>query len=166
MPDAQCTRSLACEINKAHEHSHHGHTGFTRHSPRNGFTAYFVLSRRSGLFVTVISRVFSQDLTPASRRQNHTTSPSTSSAGRLTALSASTASRPASVTIARAPLSWDGTARISELIWVRREQKYFCKGGWTGKSHDRPPGKSADLRETKPSVAVTFVPGSRFAHPG
>jgi hypothetical protein len=22
---------------KAHEHSHHGHTGFTRHSPRNGF---------------------------------------------------------------------------------------------------------------------------------
>src|SRR5947199_1115578 len=27
--------------NKAHEHSHHGHTGTTRHSPRNGFTAYF-----------------------------------------------------------------------------------------------------------------------------
>jgi len=22
---------------KAHEHSHHGHAGFTRHSPRNGF---------------------------------------------------------------------------------------------------------------------------------
>src|SRR3981189_210730 len=36
--------------------------------------------RRSGLFVTVVSRVFSQDLTPASRRQNHTTSPSASSA--------------------------------------------------------------------------------------
>ncbi len=49
MPDAQCTRSLACEINKAHEHSHHGHTGFTRHSPRNGFTAYFVLSPAIGL---------------------------------------------------------------------------------------------------------------------
>src|SRR5260370_27152751 len=29
---------------KAHEHSHHGHTGTTRHSPRNGFTAYFALS--------------------------------------------------------------------------------------------------------------------------
>src|SRR5258707_4484408 len=29
---------------KAHERSHHGHTGFTRHSPRNGFTAYFALS--------------------------------------------------------------------------------------------------------------------------
>jgi hypothetical protein len=45
---------------------------------------------------------------------------------------ASTASRPTLVTCAT-PLSWDGTARISELIWVRREQKYFCKGGWTGK---------------------------------
>src|SRR5258705_6924977 len=29
---------------KAHERSHHGHTGTTRHSPRNGFTAYFALS--------------------------------------------------------------------------------------------------------------------------
>jgi hypothetical protein len=35
---------------KAHEHSHHGHTGFTRHSPRNGFTAYIVLSPAIGLF--------------------------------------------------------------------------------------------------------------------
>jgi hypothetical protein len=29
--------------------SHHGHTGITRHSPRNGFTAYFVLSPATGL---------------------------------------------------------------------------------------------------------------------
>jgi hypothetical protein len=44
MPGAQCTRSLVCEKNK--------HTSvvttvtpeITRHSPRNGFTAYFVLS--------------------------------------------------------------------------------------------------------------------------
>src|SRR6266478_6517403 len=43
MPGAQCTRSLACEIKK--------HTSvvttvtpeITRHSPRNGFTAYFAL---------------------------------------------------------------------------------------------------------------------------
>src|SRR5258708_39745407 len=33
----------------AHERSHHGHTGFTRHSPRNGFTAYFALSPAIGL---------------------------------------------------------------------------------------------------------------------
>src|SRR6266478_5146893 len=75
----RCTHSLACDRNKAHERSHHRSTGLTRHSPRNGFTAYFVLSpARSGLFVTVISRLLGADLTPASRRQNHTTSPSAS----------------------------------------------------------------------------------------
>src|SRR5258708_121164 len=36
--------------------------------------------RRSGLFVTVVSRVFSQDLTPASRRQTPPPSPSAKSA--------------------------------------------------------------------------------------
>src|SRR5260221_8226268 len=46
--------------------------------------------------------------------------------------SASTASRPASVTIASRPSEWDGTVRISELIWVKLERKYFCKWGWTG----------------------------------
>jgi hypothetical protein len=43
MPGAQCARSLVCK-KQTHEHSHYGHTGFTRHSPRNGFTAYFALS--------------------------------------------------------------------------------------------------------------------------
>ena len=41
-------------------------------------TVSFVLSPVIGFIVTVISRVFSQDLTPASRRQDHTTSPSAS----------------------------------------------------------------------------------------
>ena len=44
MPGARCTRSLVCNENK--------HTSvvttvtpeITRHSPRNGFTAYFALS--------------------------------------------------------------------------------------------------------------------------
>src|SRR6202022_1414485 len=43
---------------------------------------------------------------------------------------ASTASHPASVTIASAPLG-DETARLIEVIWVRREWKYFWKWGWT-----------------------------------
>jgi len=38
------------QMKKAHEHSHHGHTGTTRHSPRNGFTAYFALSPVTTLF--------------------------------------------------------------------------------------------------------------------
>jgi hypothetical protein len=35
---------------RKHTSSHHGHTGITRHSPHNGFTAYFVLSPVTGLF--------------------------------------------------------------------------------------------------------------------
>jgi hypothetical protein len=34
----------ALRAKKAHKRSHHGHTGITRHSPRNGFTVSFVLS--------------------------------------------------------------------------------------------------------------------------
>src|SRR5258708_268417 len=41
------------------------------------------------------------------------------------------ASRATLVTCAT-PLCWDGTARISELIWACLKQKYFCKRGWTG----------------------------------
>src|SRR5258705_2844824 len=43
MPGAQCARSLVCKKTNTRV-SHHGHTGTTRHSPRNGFTAYFALS--------------------------------------------------------------------------------------------------------------------------
>src|SRR5205823_13115450 len=28
-------------VSEAHERSHHGHTGYTRHSPRNGFNGLF-----------------------------------------------------------------------------------------------------------------------------
>ena len=33
------------------------------------------------------------------------------------------------------PLEWDETARVIKVIWVWRERKYFCKRGWTEKSH-------------------------------
>jgi hypothetical protein len=45
------------------------------------------------------------------------------------------------MTMANAPLG-DGTARLIEVIWVRRENKYFCKEGWTEKLPDSLPGKS------------------------
>ncbi len=37
MPGAQCTRSLVCDENKAHERSHHRFTGETRHSRTQWF---------------------------------------------------------------------------------------------------------------------------------
>jgi hypothetical protein len=38
------------------------------------------------------------------------------------------------VTIAKRPSLWAGMARDVEVIWVKKEQEYFCEGGWTGVS--------------------------------
>ena len=39
MPGARCTRSRACSVVNTRV-SHHGHTGNTRHSLRNGFNGF------------------------------------------------------------------------------------------------------------------------------
>src|ERR1700761_2286513 len=64
----------------AHKENAHEHTGSAeaiRPSLRNGFTAYFVVSPVIGFLATVApeKRQLPGDLTPASRRQDHTTSP-------------------------------------------------------------------------------------------
>jgi hypothetical protein len=69
-------------------------------------------------------------LTPASGRQDHTTSPS-AFALFVTSVKASTASRLTSVTIAKRPSVWDGTAKDIVLIWVKLEQEYFFGSDWT-----------------------------------
>ena len=78
MPGARCTRSLACKIKKAYEHSHHGHTGLTRHSPRNGFNGFLRALPSDRAFLPLSSADRSADLMPASGHQDHTTSPSAS----------------------------------------------------------------------------------------
>jgi len=64
------------------------------------------------------------NLTPASRRQDHTTSPSASALSSRAPL-ASTASRPAFVTIASRPSVWDGTVADIKLIWVRWQAQFL-----------------------------------------
>src|SRR5258707_15113166 len=95
--------------------SHHGHTGTTRHSPRNGFTAYFALSPVTTLFDTVACasyrRLDANDWGVRTTRLDRTRQHHSSSAP-----TASTASRPALVTIAIRPSVWDETRRISELM--------------------------------------------------
>jgi hypothetical protein len=44
MPDARCTRGLACKTDKESAHEHTGSAEALRHSLRNGFTAYNALS--------------------------------------------------------------------------------------------------------------------------
>jgi len=62
----------------AHSKNAHEHTGSAetlRPSLRSGFTAYFVLSPVNGSFATVAGGTLPANLTPAPRRQDHTTSP-------------------------------------------------------------------------------------------
>src|ERR1700680_1893819 len=61
MPGAQCTRGLACEINKAHERRHHRSTGVTRHSRTQWFYGLFrALPGERILVVTVTSGLKAQ----------------------------------------------------------------------------------------------------------
>jgi hypothetical protein len=62
--------------------SHHGHAGSAGIPHAMVLTGSFALSPVTGLVATVIGGNTSTDLTPASGRQDHTTSPSASSAVR------------------------------------------------------------------------------------
>ena len=112
MPGARCTRSLVCKGRK-HTSSHHRLTGSVRLSLRNGFTAYFVLSPVTGLschrhLVGQIPR----NLTPASGRQDHTTSPSAPAPLVLRHHRVHRIPCPTSVTIMIRPSVWDGMAEF------------------------------------------------------
>jgi hypothetical protein len=65
--------------NKAHERSRRGFAGAVRPSLRNGFNGFLrALSGDRALLSPSSAESPSADLTPASRRQDHTTSPSAS----------------------------------------------------------------------------------------
>jgi hypothetical protein len=124
MPGARCARSLVCEINK--------HTSIvTTVTPeRPGIpyamvlTVSFALSLVTGLVVTIVKRITPPNLTPASGRQDHTTSPSALVPFVKGTISVHRTSDPTTVTIAIRPsVGRDGLHR--PLIWVRWEEKYF-----------------------------------------
>jgi hypothetical protein len=77
MPGARCARSLVCEMIKAHKHSHYGHTGNTRHSPRNGVNSLYraLVSGDRAFLPPSPSGIAPQGLISASGYQDHTTSP-------------------------------------------------------------------------------------------
>src|SRR5260221_8754651 len=75
MPGARCTRGLVCMGSRKCAHEHTGQRRALRHSLRNGFTAYNVISPVIGFLATVAGGIAPTNLTPAPRRQDHTTSP-------------------------------------------------------------------------------------------
>src|SRR5258708_26384005 len=122
MPGARCARSLVC---KKTTRSHRNDPAF----PAQWFYGLLRALPGDQACLTPSPALLIADLTPALGRQNDTTSPS-ASARSSHALPASTASRPALMTLRNAPLR-DGTVRDLEVIWVGREEKYFCKRGLT-----------------------------------
>src|SRR6266851_4304251 len=61
---------------------------------------------------------------------------------------ASTASRPYVRDDHDTPLLWGGMAKVLDVIWGVRKQKYFCKRDSTALSTNRPTGKSPDCGES------------------
>jgi hypothetical protein len=96
------------------------------------------------LFVTVAGEISFTNLTPASRRQDHTTSPSAVSAIRLWCHRVHRIPCPTFVTIAKRPSVLGRDGEDEGVIWVKSEPEYFCKGDWTSKPVICPVGQSAD----------------------
>ena len=114
---------------RAHEHT--GSAGASRPSLRSDFTAYFVLSPVNGSFATVIGGILPANLTPAPRRQDHTTSPYASCALAFCAIRVHRI--PPRVRDDREPPLVTGETRgIRSVICPTARAEYFCAKGWTG----------------------------------
>jgi hypothetical protein len=132
MPGARCARSRACSVVSTRV-SHHGHTGNTRHSPRNGFNSLFraLLGDRALLPPSLLRSLLLKNLAPASGRQDHTTLPSASAPPVLRRHCVHRI--PLHVRDVReTPLWRSGTVRTLRLILASEKAKYFLRGGWTG----------------------------------
>jgi hypothetical protein len=153
--------AVSCAISAgkcAHEHT--GTAGAARHSLRDGFTAYTVLSLETNSFCLHRRRIegfskpgwISQNLRrldASHGRQNHTALPSAITpfvGARPSLMSKLTLRRrvarpacrghrsphPTSVTIAIRPSCGRGMAGVVGVIWGEREAEYFLQPGWTG----------------------------------
>src|ERR1700733_9467153 len=111
---------------------HRNHPAF----PTQWFTDYTCAPRCSGFLATVTPEKLSllKNLTPASRCQDYTTSPSARKRPRLKAPLASTASCPALVTLANAPLGGTGRREYSADFQFGKPE-YFFVMGWTRRAN-------------------------------
>src|SRR5258706_14717113 len=116
MPGARCTGGLACKIAKKRTRAYR-FSGGNPAFPAQWFYGLLRALPGDEACLTPSAALLIADLTPASGRQNHTTSPY-ASARSSHALPASTASRSALMTLRNAPLSGQDVMDM-HLIWVR-----------------------------------------------
>jgi hypothetical protein len=149
VPNAPAASCALCSWSM-HTSIHSGGTGYIRHSPRDGVTAYIALSPGTGLSCPRRSRDKPTTLTPASGRQDHTTLPSaerlskkpldgfgTSPAEALakadqrrssSVAAASTASHPAFVTTRTPLLPRRDSANTTTDFGFGKSEIFFRKG--------------------------------------
>src|ERR1700730_2776156 len=110
-------RSRVQKVHKINAHEHTGSAEAIRHSLRNGFNGLFRALPGDRAFLPPSPALLSANLTPASGRQDHTSSPSASHAVRQERIRVHRIPPPTSVTIAKRPSVWDGMANHIVLIW-------------------------------------------------
>jgi len=112
--------------------SHHRFAETLRHSLRDGFNGYFALSPVTGLFCHRRSRGFLlENLTPASGRQDHTTSPSGSAPLVLRRQGVHRIPLPTFVTTAKRPSLSRRDAASKPRFLIFRKRNIFAWGDWT-----------------------------------
>src|SRR5437773_6669256 len=113
MPGARCTGRLACKIAKKRTRAYRFSGGNPAFSAQ-WFYGFLRALPGDQACLTPSPALLLADLTPASGRQNHTTSPS--AAAHFVKRAARVHRIPPRVRDVRTPLCWDRTMRLSELI--------------------------------------------------
>jgi hypothetical protein len=111
--------------------SHHEFTGTPGIPARDGVNGFLraLPGDRALLPPSPPRNLLLENLTPASGRQDHTASPSARVRSRQQRRSRPSHPNPTFVTIAKRPSVWAGMGKDVEVICVKSEPKYFCKGG-------------------------------------
>src|SRR6202047_2441436 len=124
-------RPQPCVRNKKpHKHSHHGHTGITRHSPRNGFNGFLrALPGDRACLPPSLVKVALYQLDASVGASGPHDFAVRRSAPSSEAPPASTASRPAFVTIASRPSKGTGPNRYNAAsTWLSSEFRKIRNG--------------------------------------
>jgi hypothetical protein len=155
----QRTRSRACSVESTRV-SHHGCAETPGIPARNGFNGFLrtLPGDRAFLSPSPLRSLLLTSLTPASRRQDHTTSPS-ALALFVKSAAASIASRPNVRDDGQRPSLRGQDSGGYKVIWVFGKPEYFCKRGWTGRRQTAPlicpSGRVPCL--LRPPVAISAV---------
>src|ERR1700730_751982 len=133
-PGARCTRGLVCKKCTKKRTRAYRFSGGNPAFPARWFTGLFRALPGDRAFLPPSSprSLLLKNLTPASGRQDHTTSPSATAPPVLRRCHVHRIPRPTSVTCATPPL-WNGTGRDIHLICISEKPKYFFERGWTDK---------------------------------